>query len=60
MGTFPLELVGQHVLNAEAGAPVGAQVARVQEALPVGLHSQRPRVRRRMAPRSHTPTPHDG
>ena len=39
-------LVGEQVLEAEAGAPVCAKVAGVEQALPVGFAEQRPRVRR--------------
>jgi hypothetical protein len=40
--------VGEQLLEAEAGAAVGAQVARVEELLTVGLDEQRARVRRRV------------
>ena len=39
-------LVGEQVLEAEAGAAVGAQVAGVEQALAVGLDEQRARVGR--------------
>ena len=41
-------LVGEQLLEAEAGAAVGAQVAGVEQALAVGLDEQRARVGRRV------------